>query len=360
MKDRTAVREAAYLLMLSAAAAALLLFPEVSSEAVVRGLLLCGRVILPSLFPFFVCSELLTELSLAQLPARLFSGLMQPLFHIRGEGAAALVLGFLGGYPSGAQITARLYESGAVSKNEAERLLLFCNNAGPAFIVGVAGAGVFGSAAAGFLLWGVHIFCALLCGVLLRGPKLPMVRRKGENRSSGGASFAQAFTASVRNAGASALQVCMFVVIFSVCSAFFQSLLPDGTPAPLRVLLVGMLELSNGMAAMQSAGASLPLAAFLLGFSGLGVWAQTQSLLAESGLDLRRYLPAKLLHGLLSALLTWALARLPAVRDAALPAFSSAGGANTLPLLLPLWGIAGSICLRFRKLMSSNPVQKRV
>ena len=39
---------------------------------------------------------------------------------------------------------------------EAERLLAFCNNSGPAFILGVVGVGVFGSSRVGLLLYLAH------------------------------------------------------------------------------------------------------------------------------------------------------------------------------------------------------------
>ena len=80
MKNRARLREALYFLALLTAAAALLLHPERASAAVVQGLRLCGSVILPSLFPFFVCAALMTELSLTHIPARLFAPVMRPLF----------------------------------------------------------------------------------------------------------------------------------------------------------------------------------------------------------------------------------------------------------------------------------------
>lgn len=360
MMKNLRLRQTLSLAGLLLAALALLLFPELASRAVTQGLSLCGAVILPSLFPFFVCAELFSALSLVQLPSRLFARVMRPVFHLSGEGGAALVLGFLGGYPSGAQSAARLFEGGALSKREAERLLLFCNNAGPAFIVGVLGSGVFQSVRIGFLLWAVHVLGALLSGILLRPKQSP--EKASASKAplpSAPVSFAAAFTASVRRAGGSALSVCAFVVIFSVLSAFLRCLLPEETPQWLQALLVGMLELSNGTALLPSNVSALPLAAFLLGFSGLGVWAQAQSLLAGTELDFRAYLPAKLLHGGLSAVLAWLCSLLPAVRAEAIPAF---GAQMSFPklLFLPLWGLAGAICLCFRKMMGRNSAAKRV
>ena len=341
MQKRLLLREGLELLILSAAACALLFFPETASAAVVRGLRQCGAAILPSLFPFFICANLITELSLTRIPARLLGRLMRPVFHLGGTSSAALVLGLVGGYPAGAQAVAQLYESGSISQEEAGRLLLFCNNAGPAFVTGVCGVCVLGSAKAGLLLY---------------ADAAPPAAHTSPGKAPG---FAAAFITSVKRAGTTALQVCMFVVAFSVLSAFLLCLLPEGLPPEVRALLVGMLELSNGVLLLGGCRAAFPIAAFLLGFSGLSVCAQAQSLLAPAGLGLGQYLPAKLLHGTLSALLALLLSALHLLPEAA-SAGAFPASLPLLPLILPGWLLLGIICLRFRKLSSGNSAQKRV
>ncbi|MFQ6978139.1 MAG: hypothetical protein ACLRSD_15170 [Oscillibacter sp.] len=89
------------------------------------------------------------------------------LFGLSGAGAAALALGLCGGYPVGARTAAELVENGALSQEEGERLLAFCNNAGPGFLLGVCGAGVFSSSRAGAALYLIHVAAALCAGLLI-------------------------------------------------------------------------------------------------------------------------------------------------------------------------------------------------
>ena len=146
----------------------LIVRPEDASLAAAGALSLCAKVIVPSLFPFFVCANLFCALHLTQPLERALSSVMQPVFGVPGSGAAALVVGLTGGYPSGAQTIAALYAAGSIDKKSAGRLLLFCNNCGPAFIFGVVGPAVFGSRLAGLLLYIVHCTSALLLGTLPR------------------------------------------------------------------------------------------------------------------------------------------------------------------------------------------------
>ncbi|MDR1299354.1 MAG: sporulation protein, partial [Oscillospiraceae bacterium] len=141
--SRGGIYDAAVVSALIAAAAALVIYTGESVKAAMYGLELCANVIVPSLFPFFVLSSLMVDTGAARRIGAPLGRVMRPLFNVRGECAAAVVLGIIGGYPVGARTVINLYENGDCSKAEAERLLSFCNNSGPAFIFGVVGAGVF-------------------------------------------------------------------------------------------------------------------------------------------------------------------------------------------------------------------------
>jgi hypothetical protein len=133
--------------------------------------------------------------------------------------------------------------------------------------------------------------------------------------------FARAFTDSVRGAAAGIVNICAFVVLFSVvirllvlCGAMDGAaalLTPLGVrPQTARCLLTGLVELSSGVAGLSAPAQDITLAAFLLGWAGLSVHCQVLAFLSDSDLRIRTYLAGKLLHGLLSAALTLLLTRL--------------------------------------------------
>ena len=80
----------------------LTLEPGFASQAARDGIKLCLDVIVPSLFPFFVLSTLTVELGLARYLGKVLEKVMRPLFRLNGACSAAVVLGFVGGYPVGA------------------------------------------------------------------------------------------------------------------------------------------------------------------------------------------------------------------------------------------------------------------
>ena len=310
------------------AALALIAWPAQSAAAVREGMALCANVVVPALFPFFVLASLVVELGLSRCLGRLLHPIMAPLFRVNGACAAALALGFVGGYPVGARTAIQLYQQGQCSKTEAERLLAFCNNSGPAFILGAVGAGVFGSGRAGLALYLCHMAASLMVGLLFRfyrpgeGPSSP--RRMGERFQT--VSFSAAFPRAVTGAMTSSLNICAFILCFSVvvrlltlsgllgaAAQLLSSLPPPLTlpPAWSRRLLVGALELSSGVYSLTDGSLTgrLSMAAFMLGWAGLSVHCQVLAFLGDSGLSLRTYLTGKLLHGGLSALFTALLVR---------------------------------------------------
>lgn len=310
--------------------AALILFPAQAVAAARDGLTLCYNVIIPSLFPFFVLSTLVVELGLVSYLGRLLAPLMGPLFRVPGEGATALALGFVGGYPVGARTTLSLYEKGLCSKTEAERMLAFCNNSGPAFILGVVGAGVFSSGKAGLLLYLAHAAASVCVGLFFRFYKGGEVRRgpRPAQPRFEAPRLTAAFTGAVKDSFLSTLNICAFVVFFTVVIRLLT--LTGAIPAlgrglaallaPLgfqtewsEKLLTGLVELSSGVSSLSGgAGGTggLELAAFMLGWAGLSVHCQVLSFVGGSGLSVRPYFFGKLLHGGLSALFISGLTRL--------------------------------------------------
>lgn len=281
------------LALLLSTGAGLLRFPAESAAAAGEAILLCLETVLPALFPFFVLSSLVVQSPIPRVLERVLAGFMQPLFGVSGAGAGALLLGLLGGYPVGARTVAELYAQGAVRRDEAEQLLVFCNNSGPGFFLGVCGTAVFGSVRAGAYLYLIHVLSALAAGMLLRRP-LARPRARLADVPETPFDLTAAFPGAVQSSFAAVWNVCGFVVFFMVLLRLL-SLLPvfRTLPALSRAALFGFLEMTNGVTSLPPTRAGFVLCAALMNWGGLSVQAQTRALLAGSGLSTRGCLRGK-------------------------------------------------------------------
>ncbi|MCL2842440.1 MAG: sporulation protein [Oscillospiraceae bacterium] len=321
------------ILGLALAVAALLGFPQEAVGAAIDGLSLSANVIIPSLFPFFVLSTLMVQLGLTRYFGRALEPVMRPMFRVSGVAASAFVLGFVGGYPVGAKTAVALYESDQISKVEAERLLAFSNNSGPAFILGVVGVGIFASSRVGLMLYAAHAVASVLVGVLFRGwgirQQSVAPKQKKTDSPIQTVRFSQGFVNSVTGAFQATLSICGFVIFFTVfirllflagaipaaaegLGTLFASLGFDAEWA--STLLIGLIELSSGVWSLRDVAGQVPsaiaMAAFMLGWAGLSVHCQVLSFIGGSGLSVRSYILGNFLHGGLSAALIFLLVRL--------------------------------------------------
>lgn len=323
---RSGFRNGIFILGISLMLLALILYPAQAVSAASDGVALSINVIIPSLFPFFVLSSLSVELGLLEGIGKLLGRIMKPLFRVGGVCAGAFLLGVVGGYPVGARTAISLYKNGYTTRKETERLLSFCNNSGPAFILGVVGAGIFSSSQVGLWLYFAHVTASVLVGILFRGygkdkSMKSTIPNKAESRP-----FSLAFTDSVKASFEATLNICAFVIFFTVIirllfltgvigylSGFLAWLLRDfGLPqGHIESLLTGAIEMTSGVWSLRdmaaSLGSKLSMAAFILGWAGLSVHCQVLSFIGSSGLSTKTYFFGKLLHGMISALIIWIL-----------------------------------------------------
>ena len=280
--------------LLLLAAAVLLLRGAVCANAAYSAMQLSAKVVIPTLFPFSVLAGILVRSGIAMRLGIRFGKPIGYVFGVSPVCAVGVFLGMLCGFPVGAASIAQLYRDGSVDRESAERILPCCTNAGPAFLLSVAGAGVFGNRTYGWILLGIHLTASFLVGVTLRGSGYRSMSPVPEPKSQ---TAAAVFTESVQAAAVSMVQVSGFIVLFSV----ILSLMPACWP------LAALLELTNGLTAIRETSMPtallLPAVSAMLGWSGFCVHAQVLSFAAPLGLSGRRYLYGKMLHGCYAALL---------------------------------------------------------
>ena len=263
--------------------------------AAAAGLALCGRSVIPALFPFMAVSAMLVSMGFGEWASPRLAGLMN-LYRLPGPAGSALLLGLVGGYPIGARTAAELHKKGLLTAGEAERLLGFCNNSNPVFLISVLGGGVFGSPRTGVYLWLIHVLSALLTGFFFRGGGKPLPRQRPPRLIPCQApSLPAAFVDGVRSACGSMVAVCGFVIFFYVLASPLAKL-----GGSLGTGLVGFLELFSLTPLLAADRGGFILASVCAGWGGVSILCQTAAVLEDSGLRLRNCAAGKAVQGLLA------------------------------------------------------------
>ncbi len=263
-------------------------------EGARTGMDLCIRTVIPSLFPFFVLSAILTN-SLKNYGASKLQ-VVSGFLGIPPSAASVLIPSFLGGYPVGAKCVGDLYQKHQISKTDAERLLSFCSNAGPSFLFGMV-SGFFPERKCIWLLWFIHVLSALLTAIAIP-PKaqsgcslLPEKKPREE--------------AIIWSAAKAMGMVCCWVVLFRMVITFLNAWLFWLFPVWIKVLLVGLLELTNGcceLLLISDVNLRFVVCSCMLSFGGICVLFQTSAV--TNGLSLGYYVKGKFLQAAFSLLIS--------------------------------------------------------
>lgn len=309
----------------------LLIFSKNNLIAVKNGLYLWANSVVPSLFPFFVATELLSHTNIINQFGNILNFVMKPLFNVNGKGSFAFIMGIISGYPIGAKIAANFRKNNVCSKEECERLLSFTNNSGPLFIIGTVGISMFGNTIIGILLFVTHLLASITVGFIFRFWKY-----KNKTLNTKSAVKNNAITISFTNLGevlaqsitsslSTIFMIGGFVVIFSsiisilnssgiqnivifIFSPLFKVL--NINQSFICGLFTGFFEITNGISLIskihiKKLSINIIFTAFLLGFGGLSVMLQVLSIVSKTDLSCKPYIFGKLLHGTIAAFYTY-------------------------------------------------------
>ncbi|MBR2787188.1 MAG: sporulation integral membrane protein YlbJ [Clostridia bacterium] len=305
----------------------LVAFSTPNLSATKAGLTLWAKNVVPSLFPFFIATELLNYTNLPYYLGKLTNKFMRPLFNVPGEGSYAFIMGIISGYPVGAKIVNKFIEDGTCTKYEAERMLAFTNNSGPLFIVGTVGISLFGDVKIGIILFITHILACLTVGLIFgffskySSKKHAYPRNINTTSSYNISDLGTILSNSISNAISTILLIGGFIVLFSIIISILNSLsiidsisnlLSYANIPPLysKCILTGLLELTNGINAVslihtKYMSIQIILSSFLLGFAGFSIFLQIFSIASKNNLSMKPYFIGKLLQGIISALYTF-------------------------------------------------------
>lgn len=319
----------------------IIISPKDSVEAALNGLKIWGSNVFPSLFPFFVVSEIMIALGVVNFIGVLLEPLMRPLFRVPGVGGFVFAMGVASGFPAGAKFTSRLRQEKQLTSIEAERLVTFTNSSNPLFMGGAIAVGFFHNATLAVLIMASHYLGNLLVGLTMRfhGKRNEIVFTKSSIQSI---SLKQAFSEmhqkrinnkrtlgkilgdAVNSATQTLLMVGGFIILFSVLNNVLSLINVTQTIALTLGFIItifsisaelsgpffsGLLEITNGAQLISDTKESslfhqMIVVSFILGFNGFSIQAQVASFLAEAQIRFWPYFVARILHGLYAAIFT--------------------------------------------------------
>lgn len=281
----------------------ILLYPAKAVNASAKGLVLWYDKVLPALLPFSILSNILITSNLLTSVTGFFSAALKHLLPVSENGCFVLFSGFFFGFPMGSKNCAELLRQKKITPSEAEILFIFTNNISPVFINSyILYQQLKMPHLFAFSLLILYLPPVILADILLHKKASSDNTKKTASRFKSKMNF-QIIDAGIMNGFETLVRIGGYIMLFSILSSLLQQL---PLPASVKILAVGFLEITNGISYL--ADTALPqhikfiLAMMFTSFGGICGLAQTNSMVHDTGLSMKKYVCCKLLLTVISTL----------------------------------------------------------
>lgn len=229
---------------------------------------LIGRAVLPVLFPFFVLTTLILNLSRTNNK-----------YVVAG-------LAYFSGYPNGTRLAKLLYERGDLTAAAARHLSILTSTPSPIFIIATVGTIFLQSTRTGLAIFFCAVGGAIINSLIWRPGQTTPSPITNLPKPPPPPSFLKAFNDAVYSATSAIINVCGIILFFFILTKLLH----------LPAALAGLLEMTTGVAQTTNP----LLIQFLVCFGGLSVAVQNLLFAESFHLKFGYYLAYKFTHGVLA------------------------------------------------------------
>mgnify|MGYP004516210657 FL=1 len=283
---------------------------ELINETINFSIHLWATTLIPTMFPFFVISDLLIHYSITNYIPKSLKKTLSKLFGINQTQITIFFLSLLSGFPSNARNTKNYYQENQLTKEEAEQTLTFTHFPNPTFIFQTVAITFLNHKESGKIIGLSLLGGNLLIALLQKKKTIPKEEKK--ERINNKQTFGTILIQSISSAINSLLLILGTITTFLVASSIIIKNL-NLAPYP-SMILKGILEITMGLKELSLLNLSLEnkiiLSTMFLSFGGLSVHLQVISQLQDTKISYLPFLQARIIHSILSGGIAFLLLKL--------------------------------------------------
>ncbi len=271
------------------------------------------KTLVPSLYIYLLITEILINSNLVYNLSFGISNILSKIFGIPKNTTFVILISFLLGYPNAAKCITKLYNDGKISLPLARKLVSFTNNASPSYILCAIGISIFNSMSIGIILLISHFLSSIIIGMCY--PYSQHIIQQKVPISNSFYKISSPFDillTSMLNSFKTLGIILGYLIIFSLIPNLLLTHLP--TAELLKGIAIGLFELATGLQAISSVQINtttiITITSFILSFSSLMIIFQVYSFVYKIGIKLKELILYKVLHGVISTIITYIILKL--------------------------------------------------
>ena len=275
----------------------MILYADEAKNSVYYALNICFQTVIPSLFPFLFLSAFIANTNILNRNFRLLDKLSMKIFRLPSKCIGVFILSLIGGFPVGAKTVKSMLENKSITENQAQRLLLFCVNPGPAFAITAVGLSLLSNKNTGMIIYLSVALSNLMIAIFSRILDDNLVVENAERKDDINIPFS--FVKSGNEAANSCLGICGYVLLFSCLVSILHILVKNEQTVNI---LSGLFEVTSGCEKLSEYN-NIPLLSGIIAWGGISVHFQIMDCIYKAKLKLKMFLTARIMSSALSIVL---------------------------------------------------------
>lgn len=274
--------------------------------------------LLPSLFPFFLISDLLIAYGFIDLISYFFGKYMVLLFNLPKETSFVLFSSLFSGFPSGSKYTKDLLETKLITEKEANHLIMFTHFSNPLFIISTIGILLLNNKKAGILILFCHILSNIIIGIIFKNKdkknfnkeQFKTILSRINNKRKTNQSFIYILTNSITKSFTILVQMLGIIMFFLIITTILKKIIKLDSLS--YSIFSGIIEMTQGIKNISNIKTlnlriKSSIIGFLISFSGISVHFQVKSIIEQTAIKYKNFFIARIIHSILCFILIYIL-----------------------------------------------------
>ena len=262
--------------------------------------------LVPTLFPFFVISDILINYNLTIYIPRTIKNIIKYLFNITDNMVTILILSIISGFPSNARNTRIMYDKGLITLDEANHILIFSHFSNPIFVLTTVGLFFLNDNKMGIIILISHYLSNFILGMIFRNyfnhnVDSDIVLENNKDY------FGNIFINAIKKSIDTILLICGILTLFLLLSSIVTNIL--NLNIYNNMIISGLLEITVGIQLLGKLEISIiykaVISSVFLAFGGLSVHMQVVSQITNTKINYKFFFIGRLFQMILSGIITY-------------------------------------------------------
>ena len=281
----------------------------INSNTITNNILLsfnvCFNNLFPSLIPFMLLSNILIKYNFIYELNNMFKLITKKIFKVNENCAFAIIMSMISGTPSNSKYLKDLYDNKLVNIYDIKKCLNFCHFNNPIFILNTIGLTFFNNKKIGLIILISHFLSSFITGIIFRNKKYikentSILVNNNKNK------FISILNESIINTANTLLLILGIITFCLIITGILDQILFINENYKF---IYGILEITQGLKYLSISNFNIiikaVIASFIISFGGFCIHIQVFSILDNKKIRYIPYFISRLIHGIISSILTF-------------------------------------------------------